>query len=318
MDISKKIKETIDELNPAQKKKAIKCIKTAEMTEPVGRPPNPRERLLYKETVKNVKGPRGRGTVETAKDLLERRIKYYENELGEKLTDKEIKRIFSVELKKIADKEAVFLGPKYQSRIGKMEPGGVKKSGRSVLNEDGVYVPYVREVDPNPAIEEYKQRVKKIMKDKEKSERMDMGEEDTRGKELKAKAKAKERKTMGEEDAASKAIGKAREKERKRLKAAKEKAEAKAAKEKEAKEQEAMGEEDAASKAVGKAERKERKRLKAIENERRRAAKAAKAAKKTGSGYPMGHQSLRQNLVLQLIRPTNLMVESSNMNTREF
>jgi colicin import membrane protein len=142
-------------------------------------------------------------------------------------------------------------------------------------------------VDPNPAIEEYKQRVKKIMKDKEKSERMDMGEEDTRGKELKAKAKVK-------------------------------------AKEDEAKERKTMGEEDKLSKEA----EKERKRLKKAENERRRAlkaakaakaeAKAAKAAKKTGSGYKQEIKSLRQNLVLQLIRPTNRMVEHSNMNTREF
>jgi len=54
MDISKKIKETIADLTPVQKKKAIKCVMTAKNTEPVGRPPDPRERLIYKATLKNV------------------------------------------------------------------------------------------------------------------------------------------------------------------------------------------------------------------------------------------------------------------------
>jgi hypothetical protein len=290
MDISKKIKETIEALTPQQKKKAKKCIEKAKTTEPVGRPPDPRRKLIYKETVKKVKGPRGRGTVESAKELLKNRIEYYEKELGEKLTEKEINSIFSDEIKKIAAKEAIVLGPKYQSRI--VSTGVYKDEPRVVGSEKAKMAVKKREL------------TKKILEEREGKETMGMEAEEASQraveKAAKAEAAAKEAETAAKE---AEAAAKEAERERKKAK----------------KERESMGEEDALSKAAAKEADRERRRLKKAENERKRKAKAdkIKAKEVKGSGR-QELKSLRQNLVLQLIRPINQMVQPSNMNTREF
>lgn len=242
MDITKQIKAAVEGLNTPQKlKKADKCIKEAKEVKPVGRPkPSPPvEVKRYRETVKAVKGVRGRGTSATAKDLLDRRVAYYEKEYG-KLSKEQIKEIFKDEIQKIADKEKIEakgvspLEPKEEPKEPKEEPKEPKKEPLEPQKKEGVVS--TKKPASRATLERYLTPAQ-ATRYLEAIDKRDKGE----------KLTDKEKKDISD--------------------------------------------------------------LKAVYNARRQEMK--------GSGREE-RKSLRQNLVLQLIRPTNKMVGESNVNTRDF
>jgi len=218
-DIKKALSRLDRELpTPSQKRQALDCVKKvienppAKVAPPkksVGRPAS-EIRKIFNESKKEVVGKRGPQSVQIAVDLLDKRIKWIEEKLGESVSYEQIKLYFKPELARIkTGKEKEGLSetdpipkPKPEPKP-ETKPEPKKKRGRPITT--------------GKSLQRAKQKEKEREKEKEWEEQGQMREEDpqpkiswyenldkTKEKAEKAKAEAEKAKVKAEKEAKAK------------------------------------------------------------------------------------------------------------------
>jgi len=258
-DIKKALSRIDNRLpTPSQKRQALDCVKKVVENPPakvappkkaIGRPAS-EIRKIFNESKKVIVGKRGPQSVQIAVDLLDKRIKWIEETLGEKVSREQIELYFKPELARI--------------KIGK------EKEGSSETDPIPKHKPKPKpETKPEP---KKKPRGRPITTGKslQPIEREKMGDEDP--KIISAKRKEEEREQMREEDPQPKISW------YENLDKTKEKAKVKVKAEKEAK---AKPKRDEAQKELKKIAKQAQEQLKKAEKEEKKAkAKAEKEAEK--------------------------------------
>ena len=214
-DIKKALSRLDRELpTPSQKRQALDCVKKvienppAKVAPPkksVGRPAS-EIRKIFNESKKEVVGKRGPQSVQIAVDLLDKRIKWIEEKLGESVSYEQIKLYFKPELARIKtgkEKEGLSETDPIPKPKPEPKPEPKKKRGRPITT--------------GKSLQRAKQKEKEREKEKEWEEQGQMREEDpqpkiswyenldkTKEKAEKAKEKAEKAKVKAEKEAKAK------------------------------------------------------------------------------------------------------------------